>query len=108
MSIYWVVLLLAVLVEIGWALGLKWVQVTPGPLSVSVVVVLTILNMVMLSFAMRGIPVGTAYAVWTGLGAVGITLASIWLYHDSVTPLRFVFIALIVGGVVGLKATAAA
>ncbi|KAF0810775.1 small multidrug resistance protein [Alcanivorax sp. S71-1-4] len=108
MSIYWVVLLAAVLVEIGWALSLKWMQVTPGPLSIGTVVVLTLLNMVMLSFAMRGIPVGTAYAVWTGLGAVGITVASIWLYHDPVTPLRFVFIALIIGGVVGLKATSVA
>ncbi|MCH8542010.1 MAG: multidrug efflux SMR transporter [Alcanivorax sp.] len=107
MTIYWLVLFVAVFVEIGWALSLKWVGTSPSLLSVSVVTTLTILNMVMLSFAMRGIAVGTAYAVWTGLGAVGITLCAIWLYHDPVTPLRLMFIALIIGGVVGLKMTAA-
>ena len=106
MTIYWAVLLVAVLVEIGWALSLKWMQMSPGPASIGVVAVLTLANLVMLSFAMRGIPVGTAYAVWTGLGAAGITIVSVWLYHDPVTPLRFLFIALIIGGVVGLKATA--
>lgn len=108
MSIYWVVLFIAVFFEVCWALSLKWIQVSPGVLSFSVVGVLTVANIVMLSFAMRGIPVGTAYAVWTGLGAVGITVASVWVFNDPVTLQRFLFIALIIGGVVGLKATATA
>lgn len=108
MSIYWVILFIAVIFEVCWALSLKWIQVAPGALSYSVTGVLTVTNIVMLSYAMRGIPVGTAYAVWTGLGAVGITLASVWVFDDPVTPQRFLFIALIIGGVVGLKATATA
>ena len=72
MNLYWVVLLLAVIVEIAWAMSLKWIQINPGVLSIGSSLVLTGLNMLMLSYAMRGIPVGTAYAIWTGLGAVGI------------------------------------
>ena len=73
MNPYWWVLLAAVVVEIAWAMSLKWIQMQPGVASISTSLVLTALNMLALSFAMRGIPVGTAYAVWTGLGAVGIT-----------------------------------
>ena len=71
MNLYWVVLLLAVIVEIAWAMSLKWIQVQPGVASIGTSLVLTALNMLMLSYAMKGIPVGTAYAVWTGLGQWG-------------------------------------
>lgn len=108
MSVYWVVLLVAVLVEIAWALSLKWIQVQPGALSIGTSLVLTAVNMVMLSYAMKGIPVGTAYAVWTGLGAVGITLLGILLFRDPVSLSRLAFVGLIVVGVVGLKLTASA
>ncbi len=76
MNLYWVVLLLAVIVEIAWAMSLKWIQINPGVLSIGSSLVLTGLNMLMLSYAMRGIPVGTAYAIWTGLGAVGLLYTS--------------------------------
>ncbi|MCG8394169.1 MAG: multidrug efflux SMR transporter [Pseudomonadales bacterium] len=103
---YWVVLLLAVFVEIAWAMSLKWIQTDPGVLSIGSSVVLTALNMLMLSYAMRGIPVGTAYAVWTGLGAVGITFIGILVFKDPASFARLAFVALIIVGVVGLKLTA--
>lgn len=106
MTLYWWVLLVAVLVEIAWAMSLKWVQMAPGVMSIGASVVLTALNMLALSFAMRGIPVGTAYAVWTGLGAVGITVLGVVFFQDPLGVGRLGFLALIVAGVVGLKFTA--
>ena len=105
MNLYWVVLLLAVIVEIAWAMSLKWIQINPGVLSIGSSLVLTGLNMLMLSYAMRGIPVGTAYAIWTGLGAVGITLLGIVFFKDPANASRLAFMALIVVGVIGLKLT---
>ena len=105
MNLYWVVLLLAVIVEIAWAMSLKWIQINPGVLSIGSSLVLTGLNMLMLSYAMRGIPVGTAYAIWTGLGAVGITLLGIVFFKDPANASRLSFMALIVVGVIGLKLT---
>lgn len=106
MNPYWTVLLAAVVVEIAWAMSLKWIQVQPGALSISTSVVLTVVNMVALSYAMRGIPVGTAYAVWTGLGAVGITVLGMVVFQDPVNLARIAFVALIITGAVGLKLTA--
>lgn len=103
MNPYWWVLLAAVVVEIAWAMSLKWIQLQPGVASIGTSVVLTALNMLALSFAMRGIPVGTAYAVWTGLGAVGITLLGVIVFQDPLGAARLGFLALIIVGVVGLK-----
>jgi quaternary ammonium compound-resistance protein SugE len=107
MSIYWMVLFAAVLVEIAWALSMKWVQMNPGWLSIGCAGVLTVTNMAMLSYAMRGIPVGTAYAVWTGLGAAGVTLFGVLWFHDPATWAKFAFTGLIILGVIGLKYTSA-
>ena len=107
MSIYWVVLFAAVFVEIAWALSMKWVQMEPSWLSIGTAAALTALNMTMLSYAMRGIPVGTAYAVWTGLGAAGVTLFGVLWFHDPATWARVVFVGLIIVGVIGLKYTSA-
>ena len=103
MNPYWWVLLAAVVVEIAWAMSLKCIQLQPGLASISTSLVLTALNMLALSFAMRGIPVGTAYAVWTGLGAVGITLLGVIVFDDPLGAARLGFLALIIVGVVGLK-----
>ena len=88
MNLYWIVLLLAVIVEIAWAMSLKWIQMQPGVASIGTALVLTALNMLMLSYAMKGIPVGTAYAVWTGLGAVGITVLGILFFKDPASLSR--------------------
>jgi quaternary ammonium compound-resistance protein SugE len=103
MSVYWVVLSIAVVTEVMWALSLKAVQQNPGAFTIGSCLVLTALNVGLLSFALRGIPVGTAYAVWTGLGAVGVVVAGIMLHQDPLTIRRIAFMALIVCGVIGLK-----
>ena len=77
-----------------------------GSASIGTSLVLTALNMLMLSYAMKGIPMGTAYAVWTGLGAVGITLLGILFFKDPATLSRLAFMGLVVIGIVGLKLTA--
>ena len=103
MNLYWIVLLLAVIVEIAWAMSLKWIQMQPGVASIGTSLVLTALNMLMLSYAMKGIPVGTAYAVWTGIGAVGVAILGMFLFNESKDILRILCLLLIVTGIVGLK-----
>ena len=103
MNPYWWVLLAAVVVEIAWAMSLKWIQLQPGWASIGTSVVLTVLNMLALSFAMRGIPVGTAYAVWTGIGTIGTVLLGILLFQDAVNAPRLLCLGLILAGIVGLK-----
>ena len=106
---YWLVLAVAVVTEILWALSLKLIQQQPGqwwPIAASVC--LTAVNMTLLSFAMRGIPVGVAYAVWTGLGAVGVAAIGIIALGEPLGWTRLFFMAVIVVGVVGLKAASQA
>ncbi|SMC29045.1 quaternary ammonium compound-resistance protein SugE [Andreprevotia lacus DSM 23236] len=104
MASHWLILALAVVTEIIWALSLKYVQLHPSPWVVAGSIALSFVNMALLSFAMRGIPAGTAYAIWTGLGAIGVTIGSIIWFGDGMSAARLFFLALIVGGVVGLKA----
>jgi quaternary ammonium compound-resistance protein SugE len=99
----WIVLGFAGLFEIGWAVGLKYTdgftRLWPS--------VLTLISMaasvVLLSHALRDIPLGTGYAVWTGIGAVGTAVLGMILFGDSRAPLRLAFIGLIVIGMIGLK-----
>jgi quaternary ammonium compound-resistance protein SugE len=101
----WVVLAVAGLFEIGWAIGLKytdgltrfWPTVGTG-LSM-------IISVVLLGIAMKTLPVGTAYAVWTGIGAVGTVLIGIALFNEPMTVARMLCVCLIVGGIIGLKVT---
>ena len=101
----WLYLVVAGLFEIGWPLGLKkgW---TAGGLQVGWLL-LSVFSMAvsgaLLMMAQRAIPMGTAYAVWTGIGAVGAFVTGILLFGDSASAMRFVSIALIVAGIVGLK-----
>ena len=99
----WVLLFIAGLFEIGWAIGLKYTygfsRLWP---SIGTVAAMTI-SFGLLSWAMRTLPVGTAYAVWTGIGAVGTVLLGIVLFGESMTPSRLVCVALIVTGILGLK-----
>ena len=101
----WVLLVIAGLLEIGWAIGLKYTQgftrVWPS-LGTGVAMVASV---VLLGLAMRGLPVGTAYAVWTGIGAVGTVVLGILLFGEPATAGRLVCIVLIVSGIVGLKLT---
>lgn len=99
----WLILAIAGVFEVVWAIGLKytdgfsrfWPSIGTG--------VAMAISVVMLSFALKSIPVGTGYAVWTGIGAVGTAILGILLFKEPATAARLVCIALIVSGIVGLK-----
>ena len=106
MSSSWIVLFIAGLLEVCWAVGLKY---TDGfrRLVPSVLVILAIgASMFLLSWAARTLPIGTAYAVWVGIGAFGAAVLGIALFHEPVTPARVAFLALLIVSIIGLKATA--
>ena len=99
----WIILFIAGLLEVVWAIGLKYThgftRLTPSVITVSAMIV----SIVLLSWAMRSLPVGTAYAVWTGIGAVGAAITGILLLGESASLARIVRLALIVAGIIGLK-----
>lgn len=99
----WIQLFVAGLTEIGWAVGLKmtegWTRFWPSVVTLA----LMALSYVFLSLALKSLPLGTAYAVWTGIGAVGTALAGMFFFQEPRTALRFACMALIVSGIVGLK-----
>lgn len=102
----WTLLFIAGLLEIGWAIGLKYTdgftRLTPSVLTI----VSMIASVALLGLALKTLPVGTAYAVWTGIGTVGTAILGIWLLGDPATILRIVCIGLIVAGIAGLKLVA--
>ncbi|KLJ01456.1 quaternary ammonium compound efflux SMR transporter SugE [Luteimonas sp. FCS-9] len=99
----WIILVLAGLFEIGWAIGLKYTDgFTRFWPTVGTVASMAI-SVGLLGIAMRDLPVGTAYAVWVGIGAVGTVILGIVLMGDAASPGRLVSLALIVAGIVGLK-----
>lgn len=102
----WVYLLLAALFEVGWAIGLKFSQgFTKLGASIWTIVAMVI-SFTLLAIAVRTIPVGTGYAVWTGIGAVGTAVLGMVFFAEPCTLWRVLCLLLIVGGVVGLKFTA--
>ena len=100
----WLYLIVAGLFEIGWPVGLKLSQ-TPGRLvlGVTIAIVCMAASGAFLWLAQKTIPIGTAYAVWTGIGAVGTFGVGVLFYGDSASALRLVSVGLIVAGIVGLK-----
>lgn len=99
----WIMLVIAGLLEVGWAIGLKYSEGFTR-LWPSVITLVTMgLSFFLLAAAMRSLPVGTAYAVWTGIGAVGTVILGIVLFNESASPARLLCVALIVAGIVGLK-----
>lgn len=99
----WLALFLAGLAEIGWVVGLKYSQGFTRPLASAATIALLAASMWLLGIAAKSLPIGTAYAVWTGIGAVGAAIAGVVLFEESSAPLRLFCIALIVAGVAGLK-----
>ncbi len=101
----WFYLLLAGALEIVWLMAMKYSNgfTRPGPTAITVLAL--ILSMWTVSLALRGIPMGTAYAVWTGIGAAGGAIMGIVLFNESREWLRLASIALIIAGIVGLKLT---
>ena len=103
----WILLFIAGLLEVGWAIGLKYTEgFTRLWPSVGTLAAMT-LSVVLLGLAMRSLPVGTAYAVWTGIGAVGTVILGIVLFAEPATAARLGCVGLIVAGIIGLKLTSA-
>ena len=99
----WLLLVLAGLFEVGWAIGLKYTDGFTRPLPTLATVAAMITSVGMLGVAMKSLPVGTAYAVWVGVGAVGTAILGIVLMGESAAPGRLISLGLIVAGIVGLK-----
>ena len=99
----WIYLIIAGLFECGWAIGLKYTdgftRLMPSILTVAAMAI----SFWLLSTAMKTIPVGTAYAVWTGIGAAGVAIMGLFLFGESRDVLRIISLVLIVSGIVGLK-----
>lgn len=101
----WFLLFLAGLFEVVWAVGFKWEPLVSKPWAQGIVALSVLLSMALLALAMRQIPLGTAYAVWTGIGVVGTVIAGALLFNEPLTSSRVLFLMLILTGIIGLKLT---
>lgn len=99
----WFSLVVAGLFEIGWAVGLKYTEGFTRLWPTTLTVLSMIISLSLLGIAMKSLPVGTAYAIWVGVGAVGTAILGIFLLGDSANPLRILSLGLIVAGIIGLK-----
>ncbi|HYO68119.1 MAG TPA: quaternary ammonium compound efflux SMR transporter SugE [Archangium sp.] len=101
----WVLLVVAGLLEMCWAIGLKYTEgftrLVPSVLTVGAMIA----SMVLLGVATKSLPIGTAYAIWVGIGALGAAVLGIILFHEPVTPGRVFFLALLLTSIIGLKLT---
>lgn len=104
----WMYLLIAGVFEMGWAIGLKYTQGFSQLVPSIVTLASMAASLVFLSLALRHLPIGIAYAVWTGIGIVGTAVAGIFLFHESTTPWQVLSLVLIIAGIVGLRLTSAA
>jgi len=99
----WIILFVAGLFEVGWAIGLKYTEgftrLVPSVWTVASMVI----SLVLLGLALKSLPVGTAYAVWTGIGTVGTAALGLVLFNEPATALRLACIGLILAGIIGLK-----
>ncbi len=99
----WIILFIAGLFEVCWAIGLKYTDGFSRPLPTALTVGAMLVSLGLLGLAMKELPLGTAYAIWTGVGAVGTVIAGIILFGEAVTLIRLGSVALIVCGLIGLK-----
>jgi quaternary ammonium compound-resistance protein SugE len=100
----WLILFLAGAFEIGWAVGMKYTDHFTRPLPTIATVAAMIASVLLLEYAARSLPLGTAYAVWTGIGAIGTVIFGIILFAEPASVARLLCVALIVIGIVGLHA----
>ena len=103
----WILLIVAGLFEVGWAVGLKYTDGFTKPLATVLTLISMVVSMALLGLAVKHLPVGTAYAIWTGIGTVGTVVLGMVLLGEPVTPTRLICITLIVGGIAGLKLSTA-
>lgn len=99
----WLTLFVAGLFEIGWAIGLKYTEGFTRPVPTALTVASIIISMGLLGIALRSLPVGTAYAVWTGIGVLGTAVLGMVLFREPATVARITCLTFIVVGIVGLK-----
>ncbi len=103
----WIVLLIAGVLEVVWSLGLKYTQGFTRPLPSVLTGIAIVLSMLLLARAARTLPIGTAYAVWVGVGVVGAAAGGVLLFDEAVSPLRVLSLLLVIAGIAGLKLSAA-
>jgi len=99
----WIILFFAGLFEVGWAVGLKYTDGFSKPLPTAMTIAAMAISLGLLGLAMKELPLGTAYAIWTGVGAVGTVNAGIILFGESMALFRLASVALIICGLIGLK-----
>lgn len=99
----WILLLVAGLLEVAWAIGLHYTEGFTKPWPSILTVAGMIASVFCLALAVRTIPLGTGYAIWTGIGAVGAVDLSIYLFNESASPSKLIFMAIILLGILGLK-----
>lgn len=99
----WLLLSLAGLFEVGWAVGLKYTDGFSRPLPSLLTGAAMLASIALLGLALKSLPLGSAYATWTGIGAIGTLLAGALLFGETLTPLRLLSVLLIAAGLVGLK-----
>ena len=102
----WIILFFAGLFEVGWAVGLKYTEGFTRPLPTTLTVGAMVISLGLLGLAMKDLPLGTAYAIWTGVGAIGTVIAGIILFGESMALFRLASVALIIAGLVGLRISA--
>ncbi len=101
----WLLVLISGLLEVGWAIGLKASHGFTRPLPSLLTIAGMLASFALLSVAVRTLPIGTAYAVWVGIGAVGTAILGIVMFHESLSVPRVLCLVLVVAGIVGLKLT---
>jgi quaternary ammonium compound-resistance protein SugE len=99
----WIILFIAGLFEVGWAVGLKFTQGFTKPIPIVLTAISLVLSMGLLGWSVKSLPLGTAYAVWTGVGAIGTAIVGILLFKEPATAARLACLGLIVAGILGLK-----
>jgi quaternary ammonium compound-resistance protein SugE len=106
MSLPWIYLIIAGVLEVCWAIGLKYTEGFTKPIPSAFTLITLALSMYLLAKAAEVLPIGTAYAVWVGIGALGAAILGIFLFQEAVTPLRILFLVMLLVAIIGLKATA--
>ncbi|MCX9565693.1 DMT family transporter [Vibrio cholerae] len=102
----WLILFLAGICEIAWAIGLKYSEGFSKPLASVATLSALVISFVLLGIALRTLPLGVAYGIWVGIGAVGTALAAAFLFGESLTLIKLISLFLIVAGIAGLKMSA--
>lgn len=102
----WILLSIAGLMEVCWAIGLKYTEGFSKPIPSVLTAIAIILSMYLLAKASETLPIGTAYAVWVGIGAAGASILGILLFNESVSAPRMFFLSLLIISIIGLKFTA--